>query len=375
MSARPKVGKLLRMAAAVMAGLLLAACSDAPEEVMNPGPSAADNDASFPVAIDHAFGETTVSESPKRIAVADFGSEDVVLALGFVPVGVLDAQEAEAANGLTPWMDAAITSMGKTAGKPDSGADVVTYPVDSSELADEIRELDPDIIFATSLLLKQERYDKLKKVAPTVARPNGEEMSWQEHAELAGAALGLDEEARELVGTTEASIRSTADEYPELANATFAYVSVEADGSVSVLSSGDPRVDVLTDLGMRLNADVSDFVGPATTQRHITTEPDSDDDEAEAEPKLIKDIKPKDLKMLENAGLIIAQFDDVDVQEAAEANKAFKKLPAVKNKAYLGIADPQVNRALAKPTVLSVPWVLDVLVPEVAVAADKADKS
>ena len=42
----------------------------------------------FPITIKHAFGETTITEKPERIATIAWGNQDVPLALGVAPVGV-----------------------------------------------------------------------------------------------------------------------------------------------------------------------------------------------------------------------------------------------------------------------------------------------
>ena len=43
--------------------------------------------AAYPVTIEHAFGETVIEKQPERVVTVAFGNQDVVLALGVVPVG------------------------------------------------------------------------------------------------------------------------------------------------------------------------------------------------------------------------------------------------------------------------------------------------
>ena len=49
-------------------------------------PRAAEADT-FPVAIEHAFGSTTIARKPERVATVAWANHEVPLALGIVPVG------------------------------------------------------------------------------------------------------------------------------------------------------------------------------------------------------------------------------------------------------------------------------------------------
>ena len=55
-----------------------------------------------PVTITHAFGETTISEPPKRVVSAGFTGQDDLLALGVVPVAVTN-WFGDQPFGVWPW--------------------------------------------------------------------------------------------------------------------------------------------------------------------------------------------------------------------------------------------------------------------------------
>ena len=73
------------------AALSLAGCSTGSTDTPDAPPKAvSDVDAgAFPVTIEHAYGETTIEQEPKRIATLGWSDQDVVLSLGVVPVGAI----------------------------------------------------------------------------------------------------------------------------------------------------------------------------------------------------------------------------------------------------------------------------------------------
>lgn len=69
----------------------------------------------FPITIKHAFGETTITEKPERIATIAWGNQDVPLALGVAPVGVSKGNFGELTkDGLSPWTQEAFKKLGVT---------------------------------------------------------------------------------------------------------------------------------------------------------------------------------------------------------------------------------------------------------------------
>src|SRR3712207_289699 len=56
----------------------------------------------FPVTVRHQFGEPTVPAAPQRVVSLGWADADALLALGVVPVGILDWFQAWPA-GVGPW--------------------------------------------------------------------------------------------------------------------------------------------------------------------------------------------------------------------------------------------------------------------------------
>src|SRR6218665_2496489 len=57
----------------------------------------------FPVTIPHAFGETTIPAKPQRIVTWGWASQDAVIALGEVPVGIPHFAYGGDADGAPVW--------------------------------------------------------------------------------------------------------------------------------------------------------------------------------------------------------------------------------------------------------------------------------
>ena len=62
------------------------------------------SETSFPLTIEHAFGETIIESKPDRIAAVGWENQDTPLALGVAPVGVSTANYGLVTeNNLHPW--------------------------------------------------------------------------------------------------------------------------------------------------------------------------------------------------------------------------------------------------------------------------------
>ena len=104
-------------AAAAGLTLLLAACStgstDKAEDEAAPAEPTTSVDAdAFPVTLEHAFGETEIEAEPTRVVTLGWSDQDVVLALGVVPVGATDITWGGNDQGSTPWFDEALDELG-----------------------------------------------------------------------------------------------------------------------------------------------------------------------------------------------------------------------------------------------------------------------
>ena len=77
----------------------------------------------------------------------------------------------------------------------------------------EIAQLSPDLIIAVNSGVTQEEYERLTKIAPTVAYPTGPWVnSWQDMQRLTAKALGRTQAGEDLVAQTEELIRDRSAE-------------------------------------------------------------------------------------------------------------------------------------------------------------------
>jgi iron complex transport system substrate-binding protein len=246
----PRPFRVLAAVAVTAAMFALAACGGSAETADGGDEDGAAGSSFAPVTIEHAFGETTIEEEPARVAAWGWGSADAAIALGVVPVAVPSQSYGGDEDGMLPWNEAAIEA---------AGAEMPTVLTESEEPPyEEIIAADPDVILATYSGITEEQYDKLSKIAPTVAYP-GEAWAtpWREVITTTGEALGKAEEADRVLADIDAQVAEAAAEHPEFEGRTIAAV---ADfGSFYVYRSADPRVRFLEDLGFETAPSVEEL--------------------------------------------------------------------------------------------------------------------
>ena len=204
----------------------------------------------FPVTIPHVYGETVIPAQPKRIVVWGTNSQDAVLQLGVMPVGIPFFSYGGGDNGILPWDEEAIAKIG---GEPPVILD------NSGEVPiEQIAALQPDLILAHFSGITREEYDLLSNIAPVVAySKEAWGTSWQDVILIAGQALGKSAEAQQIVADSEQLIKDEAAKYPVLAGKTFAAVS-DYNGQVAVYAALDARVKYVEDFGMVLAPGVNE---------------------------------------------------------------------------------------------------------------------
>ena len=335
-------------AVVVTAALALTACSGGASETQATPDAAASEGAApsgaFPVTIEHALGTTTVEEAPERVVTLGWASQDTAIALGVIPVGVpFDGFAGDPETGLLPWTQEAIEA---------AGAELPTTFVDLPEVnPEEVAGLDPDLVLATYSGISQDVYDQLSQFTKVVAYPEQPWLvSWRDQTLINGRALGLEAEAEELVADMEAMITEAGEENPELAGTTFAYVYSSPEGTLQAYVEGDPRVDLLTGLGMELAPGVADLEAPEGT--------------------FFVDLGTEGHELLADADVLITWFNGEEEQATVEATGTFASIPAVQRGTYLPLLDPQLNLAMTTSTALSLPWGLETFVPQLVAAVE-----
>src|SRR5690606_37861170 len=75
--------------------------------------STATGQDTFPVTLDHAFGQTRIEAKPERIVTIGWMTQDAVIALGETPVAIPYQGWGGNAEGYVPWVVEALEARGE----------------------------------------------------------------------------------------------------------------------------------------------------------------------------------------------------------------------------------------------------------------------
>jgi len=296
--------------------------------------------AAFPVTLEHKYGSTTITEEPKRVVTVGLTDQDALLALGIVPVGTSEWFGGYPGS-IWPWAQDELAALG--------GAIPAAVGGESINM-EKIAALQPDLILALYSGLKQEEYDLLRQIAPTVAQPRDYVdygIPWQELTLTVGKAVGKADEAQALIAGVEAQFAQIQVEHPEFTGAT-SIVATPYQG-IWVYGEQDVRGRFLTMLGFQLPAGLQEVTGT---------------------------------EFGGNLSLERADLLDVDVIIWLDAEEAdgelggpvYQKLPVHTEgrEVLLSSYDDPLGGATSFVSVLSLPYLLDNLVPMLVAALDSA---
>jgi iron complex transport system substrate-binding protein len=291
-------------------------------------------ESAYPVTIEHKFGSTTISEYPERIVLVGLTDQDALLALGIVPVATREWW-GERPGAIFEW---ATDELG-TAELP------VVLP--GTELNfEQIAGLNPDVIVGLYAGITQEEYDTLSKIAPVVAQPAEYPdwgIPWQDSTRTIGLIVGKSTEAEALIADVEARFAAIRQEHPEFSGQ-VGVVASAGESDYWAYSSLDPRGQFLTSLGFQPATELDEIIG--------------------AEFGAPIDLERYDL--INDAGVLIWFTGDTENSDAL-----YQQLDVHKEgrDIMIGWEDPMAF-AFSFNTVLSLPYVLDELVPQIVAASD-----
>jgi iron complex transport system substrate-binding protein len=315
--------------AAIAAMIALAGCGGASDDEQAETKTSG---GAFPVEVEHEFGSTTVKSEPKRIVVAGLTEQDTVLQLGFTPIATTEWY-GDQPYAVWPW---AQDMLG------DAKPTVLTQ-TDGPEY-EKIAGLKPDLIIAVNAGLDKTMYDKLSKIAPTVAQPKGGTQyfsPWDEQAIQTAKALGKEREGRKLVADTKAAYAKVAAEHPEFKGRTATFSQgAPYDGQLYVYPDG-LSTEFLTYLGFTMTPGLEKYTDGPGTQAMISDE------------KLD----------LVDADVIVFATEEDNNLDKLKAMPTFGSLAAVKEKRAV-YTDGTVAGALYFITPKSLMYALDKLTPQ-----------
>jgi iron complex transport system substrate-binding protein len=324
---------------ALLSAFLLSACGSGDQGTSSSGASAASGveAGAVPVTIEHRYGSTTIEKPPERVVVAGLREQDALLALGVVPVGTTEWY-GEHPGAIFPWAEEALGD----APRPE----VLDF-TDGIEF-ERIAGLRPDLIIAVYSGLTRKDYDTLSKIAPTVAQPPGQVdwgSSWQDEILTVGRAVGKPKEAEKLRDEAAARLATAAEENPEFKGQTAA-VATPYQG-VWVYGPQDARSRLLTDLGFTFPEALEDVGG--------------DDFGGQ--------LSGEKLDLLDVGALL--WFANPGPAEKVRDNKVYGRLKVrTEGRDVFLPENGELYEATSFISVLSIPLLVDELVPKLAAAAD-----
>ncbi|MFG1781233.1 iron-siderophore ABC transporter substrate-binding protein [Rhodococcus oryzae] len=330
---------LFRLGIAALAATTLVGCAS---DTASSGDAAA-GDGTYPVRIENTFGTTTLEARPDRLVTMGWNAQDVLYALGLTPVGQPKYVYGANPNGVMPWAEKYYDANKTT---------LFDDPQAGEPSIETLAGLAPDAILAPYEGFDQAYYDKLSRLAPTVAYPGKAwQTTWQDQTSIIGEAVGKPDEAQGLIDGLGKTLADTGSQHPEFAGKTLAVVNFDTGaGEVNVYLPTDPRVQVLTELG---------FVNAPGVEKLAA---------ANESGKFYQDISLENVRDID-ADVIVA-FTDGATDPLG--NPAIASLGAVQRGSAVLLSDQQVIAGLSNVNVLSVPWVLDKIVPQLSEAAKRA---
>jgi len=316
------------------AALLLSGCAGStPADAGSAGSS----DAAFEeITIEHALGETTITEKPERVATIAWANHEVPLALGVVPVGMSKASWGDDdGDGVLPWVEDRLEEL-------DAETPVLFDETDGIDF-EAVADTQPDVILAAYSGLTQEEYDTLSKIAPVVAYPDiAWATSYEDMIRLNSAALGLADEGEQLIEDLHAEVDTALAAHPGLADAKvlFSYLDPADLSSVGFYTSHDTRPGFLESLGLPAPAVVSEE-SEGTDAFYLTVSSEEADRFADVDV------------------FVTYGSPDGAIIQQLQADPLLSQIPAIAEGRIAILEESSPLAASANPSPLSIGWGID----------------
>lgn len=325
-----------RLLSLLAASVVLAGCGSSDDPA--PQASSTAGDGAFPARVDHKFGTTTVPAKPRRIVVVGLTEQDTVLALGYKPIATTEWY-GDQPYAVWPWARAALGDSKPTVLHNDDGFEF-----------EKIARLRPDLILGVNSGMKQGDYEKLSRLAPTIAAAKGSTeyfSPWDEQVELIAAALGVPREGRALIEGIEDDYAKVAAAHPEFRGKTATFSQNGFYSGLIYVYPDGLNTDFLTMLGFEINPKLTPLVENPGEQVGISEER---------------------MDVLDADVIVFATEKPSDV-EALKKVPTFEKLAAVAEHRAV-YTDATLAGALYFISPLSLPYVLERLTPQLEAAVD-----
>ncbi|MCW4351825.1 ABC transporter substrate-binding protein [Hoyosella sp. YIM 151337] len=295
------------------------------------GAAAPVEEGAFPVTIDHAYGSTPITEAPQRVAAVGLADADALLALDVTPVLV------------TPWSGATDAGVGEWALPELDGARPVVHDYTDGINIELIASTSPDLIVAINQSVDEQTYDQLSSIAPTIVRPAEAidwGVSWQDATRIIGSAVGQPARADEIIAETEELFAQVRSDHPEIVEKTGAVMLLNQAGGYYTYTEEDGRGQFMKALGFELPGQLR----------------------ALEDGQFYVDVSAENAQLLETDILIV--LPNHDAAGVLSRDDAFQATGVARDGRYI-VVDAPTGIAMSMATVLSIPYALDRVVPEI----------
>ncbi len=304
--------------------------------------AATESQGGFPASVEHMHGTTEVEEAPERVVTVGLSDHDFVLAFGVAPVAVTDWY-GDYDHATWEWAqdelgDAEPTVLNKGA-----------FTGEADYKYEEIAALEPDLIIGLYTDMDDEQYATLSEIAPTIAPsadfpPYG--MPWQETTRMVGAALGQPDRAEELIEEVDTLFADAAAANPQFDGVEALVAEIFEPGNSFVRGATDPRTKFMEQLGFVLPEDLAEMVG-----------------DKDAAP-----VSDEQMELLDRDLLVWNIGHEPELRADIESKPLYPGLEVVQAGRSIFIEDQLIAGALTWGTVLSLPYAVEHLVPQLAEA-------
>lgn len=298
----------------------------------------------FPVTIAHVYGETTIPSQPQRVVSVGLHEQDFLYALGVAPVGVRE-WFGDRPYATWPWAEDERLALGAEPAVMEG--DGINY--------EWVLAQDPDLIVAIYWWMDEEAYQRLSAIAPVIVTPAAYEpwsAPWQAELTIIDQATwGNTERSAAIIADFAARYARVRTEYPELEGVTGTNIYYEGDGNFTAWGSRDLASTFLTDIGLVFPPALDAL---AADDNRIT-------------------ISPENIDLLEMDVAIWPISDPAEgLQQTIEAMPTYQSLAIAREgrSIWLDDDDGLAYAAMSWQTPLSLGYLLDILPPKLAAAAD-----
>jgi iron complex transport system substrate-binding protein len=289
-----------------------------------------------PRTVRHKYGTTEVPADPQRVVTIGLVDHDAALAVGVVPVGVsVNDFSDDQPHGVWPWAQDEL-----------GDAEPVVLPDPEQLNFEAIAELEPDLILAVYSGLTEDQYQTLSQLAPTVAQSGDHEdyaTPWYEMTEVIGRTLGREDDAEQAIRRVEGLFAEARERHPEFENRSAVYAGYIDAGQYYAEVEGSTRAAILTELGFTIPDIPADGFYAEVSREQV-------------------DLLDRDV--------LLWELGDTAMKQDIQSDALYERLDVAREGRDVFVTDPEVAGGLALISVLSLPFVIERIVPMLAAAVD-----